>query len=144
MAKAPRKPQQLANARGYAQRQRTRSARQDVADAYEFSNGAVRREKVALDLDRDEERAAKSDNGDSEDDLRSRIAKRVNEDEVHSEDDEEIDSDEAFEGSDEERYASFSFAQRKKARLRVVYSLVLTCIFADGRKEDEGACATEF
>ncbi|KZW00502.1 small-subunit processome [Exidia glandulosa HHB12029] len=112
--KQTRKPQQSANARGFALRQQRRGKRSDASDAYEFSTDKVRREKVALDLDRDEERAGSGgDASDSDGDLRARIAKRVQEDEVRSEDDEDIDSDEAFEESDEERYASFKFSQKK-------------------------------
>lgn len=114
------KPQASANARGYAQRQQRRSAKQDVGDAYEYSADKIRREKVALELDRDEARAGSSDDGDGDDDLRAVIAKRVQEDAVRSEDDEEIDSDDAFEGSDDERYAALKFAQKKTVRCPLV------------------------
>lgn len=112
--------QQSANARGFAKRQERRKTREsrNPDDAYEFDADAkTRRSKVALDLDRDDEaRANNSDSDGSADDLRARIAKRVQEDTVASEDDEDIDSDDAFAESDNERFAGHKFSEKKQKK----------------------------
>ncbi|ESK95123.1 small nucleolar ribonucleoprotein complex subunit utp14 [Moniliophthora roreri MCA 2997] len=124
--KSSRKPSSLAkqkqfNANGYAKRQSRKAAKTASRlddDVYEYAPERVRRSKVALDLDREEETGfgGFGDDDDMED-LRLK-ARLVGDDEkLPSDDDEEIDSDEAFEESDEERFAGF-FSNKKKSKTK--------------------------
>ncbi|KAK0498773.1 Utp14-domain-containing protein [Armillaria luteobubalina] len=83
------------NAAGYAKRQaRKEKETAPSEDVYEYAPDAVRRSKVTLDLDRDEDFEQ----------LRARLIGENEDDEmIDSEDDEDIDSDAAFEESDEDR-----------------------------------------
>ncbi|KAH7105159.1 Utp14-domain-containing protein [Auriculariales sp. MPI-PUGE-AT-0066] len=118
--------QPSANARGYAKRRERKAGQQTASfdDAYEFASESQprnRRAGVALDLGRDDQARGAAD-GDSDSDgsavgmdeeLRIRIARRMQEDTVLSADDEEVDSDDAFDDEDEERFGSYAFAQKK-------------------------------
>ncbi|KAG6898857.1 hypothetical protein C0993_003500 [Termitomyces sp. T159_Od127] len=111
-----------ANAAGYAKRhsKKAKALSGLNTDVYEYAPEAIRRSKMALDLNRDE--AAEYGvglDGDNEarEELRARLIGENGDDEmIESGDDEEIDSDAAFEESDEERFAGF-FTD-KKSRVR--------------------------
>ncbi|EIW64453.1 Utp14-domain-containing protein [Trametes versicolor FP-101664 SS1] len=115
-----------ANALGYAKRHTLKSkalSAGDLGDVYEYQQDKVRRSKVKLELERDEAGGARSGSEEDEDgpatkgrDARPRLVGENDDDDAIGEDeDEEIDSDEAFEESDNERYAGFSFTEKKKA-----------------------------
>ena len=106
-----------ANAAGYAKRQARKVKAGALSDVYEHQQQRVRRDKVKLDLDRDEEAdrgfAGSDDEGFDRDALRARlIGENVDNEMIDSEDDEELDSDAAFESGDEEQYAGFSFGKK--------------------------------
>lgn len=102
-----------ANAVGYAKRhsKKAKALNGLGTDVYEYTPEAIRRSKMAFDLDRDE--AAEYGvglDGDNEarEEPRARLIGENGDDEIiESADDEEIDSDAAFEESDEERFAGF-------------------------------------
>ncbi|VDC05781.1 unnamed protein product [Peniophora sp. CBMAI 1063] len=107
-----------ANAVGYAKRHAGKAKAGALSDVYEHQQQRVRRDKVRLDLDRDEEAdrgfAGSDDEGFDRDALRARlIGENVDDEMIDSEDDEELDSDAAFESGDEEQYAGFSFGKKK-------------------------------
>ena len=120
----PRQPaESSSNARGYAKRkERKPSTSLDPADAYEYAAEKNRRAGVELDLGRDDQARghggsdedSDGDGVDLDDNLRAKIARRIQEDHVRSEDDEDIDSDDAFDDEDEQRFGSYKFAQSKK------------------------------
>jgi U3 small nucleolar RNA-associated protein 14 len=104
---------------GYAKRHARKAARSE--DVYEYAQEKVRRSKVALDLDREEERDAGAAYGFAPDDdvedfrMKARLIGENGEDKkINSEDNEEIDSDDAFDEDDDERFAGFF---SKKVRL---------------------------
>ncbi|KAG6891640.1 hypothetical protein C0992_001326 [Termitomyces sp. T32_za158] len=111
-----------ANATGYAIRhsKKAKALNGLGTDVYEYAPEAIRRSKMALDLDRDE--AAEYGvgiDGDNEarEELRARLIGENGDDEmIESGDDEEIDSDAAFEESDEERFAGFFTAKKPHIR----------------------------
>lgn len=101
---------------GYAKRHARKAANSAARseDVYEYAPEKVRRSKVALDLDREEERDAGAAHGFGPDDdiedfrMKARLIGENGEDEkINSEDDEEIDSDDAFDEDDDERFAGF-------------------------------------
>ncbi|KAJ3995838.1 Utp14-domain-containing protein [Lentinula boryana] len=104
-----------AAASGYAKRHARKAARSTgrSEDVYEYAPEKVRRSKIALDLDREEEMDAglgfPGGNDEVEDfRLKARLIGENEEDEkIDSEDDEEIDSDAAFDEDDDERFAGF-------------------------------------
>ncbi|KZV71015.1 Utp14-domain-containing protein [Peniophora sp. CONT] len=107
-----------ANAAGYAKRQERKVKTGALSDVYEHQQQRVRRDKVKLDFDREEEAdrggAGSDDDGFDRDALRARlIGENVDDEMIDSEDDEELDSDAAFESGDEDQYAGFSFGQKK-------------------------------
>ncbi|KAJ3833190.1 Utp14-domain-containing protein [Lentinula raphanica] len=115
-----------AAANGYAKRQARKAAKSNTRsadDVYEYAPEKVRRSKVALDLDREEELDAPGGADEVEDiRLKARLIGENDEDEkIDSEDDEEIDSDGAFDEDDDERFAGF-FTKKapKKASKRSV------------------------
>ncbi|KAJ3767843.1 Utp14-domain-containing protein [Lentinula raphanica] len=115
-----------AAANGYAKRQARKAAKSNARsadDVYEYAPEKVRRSKVALDLDREEELDALGGPDEVEDiRLKARLIGENDEDEkIDSEDDEEIDSDGAFDEDDDERFAGF-FTKKapKKASKRSV------------------------
>ncbi|KAH9849186.1 Utp14 protein-domain-containing protein [Lenzites betulinus] len=124
--KPARPSRKAANELGYAKRQTLKSkalSSRDVGDAYDYQQGKVRRSKLKLELDRDEitgtggaaSGSEEEEGGGRKRDARPRLVGENDDDDVIGDDeDEEIDSDEAFEESDEERYAGFSFSQKKK------------------------------
>lgn len=106
-----------ANATGYAKRHALKAKGGALSDVYEHQQQRVRRDKVKLDLDREEEAdrgfAGSDDDGFDRDALRARlIGENVDDEMIDSEDDEELDSDAAFESGDEEQYAGFSFGKK--------------------------------
>ncbi|KAK0223862.1 Utp14-domain-containing protein [Armillaria fumosa] len=105
------------NAAGYARRQaRKEKETAPSEDVYEYAPDAVRRSKVTLDLDRDEDFGGIPDGDDERQQLRARLIGENEDDEmIDSEDDEDIDSDAAFEESDEDRFAGF-FSRKKKGK----------------------------
>ncbi|KAJ3912579.1 Utp14-domain-containing protein [Lentinula edodes] len=111
---------------GYAKRHERKAAKSAgrFEDVYEYAPGKVRRSKIALDLDRDEEMDAGPLGNGGEDDMedirmKARLIGENEEDEkIDSEDDEEIDSDAAFDDDDDERFAGF-FTKKKKASKQV-------------------------
>ncbi|KAI0368900.1 Utp14-domain-containing protein [Pilatotrama ljubarskyi] len=131
-AKPARPSRKAANALGYAKRQTLKSkaiSRGDIEDVYEYQQETVRRAKVQLQLEKDEMLGAGGAGSGSEDDEQGAAGKRRDrrprlvgenddDDRIGEDEDEEIDSDEAFEESDEERFAGFSFSQKKKARTK--------------------------
>ncbi|KAJ3885140.1 Utp14-domain-containing protein [Lentinula edodes] len=114
---------------GYAKRHERKAAKSAgrFEDVYEYAPEKVRRAKIALDLDRDEEMdAGPFGNGGADDmeDIRmkARLIGENDEDEkIGSEDDEEIDSDAAFDDDDDERFAGFFTKKllKKKASKQV-------------------------
>lgn len=118
-----RPPHSKTNAAGYAQRhsKKTKALNGLGSDVYEYAPEAIRRSKMALDLDRDEatEYGVGLD-GDNEarQELRARLVGENGDDEmIESADDEEIDSDAAFEESDEERFAGFFTTKKVSMQL---------------------------
>ncbi|KAK7695122.1 hypothetical protein QCA50_002312 [Cerrena zonata] len=124
----PRKPQNKSsqkqnNERGFAKRQLQKSQKpsksNDHADVYEYQPEKTRRSKVKMQLGRDEIDGARDDHSGSEDghDPRGGRPRLVGESDdeggIASDEDEEIDSDAAFDESDEERFAGFSFSNKK-------------------------------
>ncbi|KAK0451758.1 Utp14-domain-containing protein [Armillaria borealis] len=107
------------NAAGYAKRQaRKEKETAPSEDVYEYAPDAVRRSKVKLDLDRDEDFSGIPDGDDEREQLRARLIGENEDDEmIDSEDDEDIDSDAAFEESDEDRFAGF-FSRKKKGKAK--------------------------
>ncbi|KAK0220989.1 Utp14-domain-containing protein [Armillaria nabsnona] len=107
------------NAAGYAKRQaRKEKETAPSEDVYEYAPDAVRRSKVKLDLDRDEDFGGIPDGDDEREQLRARLIGENEDDEmIDSEDDEDIDSDAAFEESDEDRFAGF-FSRKKKGKAK--------------------------
>ncbi|KAK0484734.1 Utp14-domain-containing protein [Armillaria novae-zelandiae] len=106
------------NAAGYAKRQ-ARKGKETVPseDVYEYAPDAVRRSKITLDLDRDEDFGGIPDGDDEREQLRARLIGENEDDEmIDSEDDEDIDSDAAFEESDEDRFAGFFSRKKKKGK----------------------------
>lgn len=100
-----------ANAAGYAKRHSGKEKKTSLSDVYEFTQGKVRRSKVRLELDRDEDMGGGDDAMDEV--PRARLVGEEGEDDhIDSGDDEEIDSDEAFEESDEGRFAGFNFSRK--------------------------------
>ncbi len=97
------------NAAGYAKRQARKEKETALSeDVYEYAPDVVRRSKVKLDLDRDEDFGGIPDGDDEREQLRARLIGENEDDEmIDSEDDEDIDSDAAFEESDEDRFAGF-------------------------------------
>ncbi|KAI0354648.1 Utp14-domain-containing protein [Trametes cingulata] len=132
-AKPARPSRKAANALGYAKRQTLKSksiSRGDIEDVYEYQQDKVRRAKVKLQLEKDELLGAGGAESGSEDDGQGATGKRRDrrprlvgendeDDRIDEDEDEEIDSDEAFEESDEERFAGFSFSQKKKAKSKL-------------------------
>ncbi|KAG6901574.1 hypothetical protein C0995_010342 [Termitomyces sp. Mi166 len=114
----PRPSHGKANAAGYAQRhsKKAKALKGLGSDIYEYAPEAIRRSKVALDLDRDEATeygVGLDGDNDAREELRARLIGENGDDEIiDSADDEEIDSDAAFEESDEERFAGF-FSTKK-------------------------------
>ncbi|KAK0205350.1 Utp14-domain-containing protein [Desarmillaria ectypa] len=108
------------NAAGYAKRQaRKEKETAPSEDVYEYAPDAVRRSKVKLDLDRDEDFGGIPDVDDEREQLRARLIGENEDDEmIDSEDDEDIDSDAAFEESDEDRFAGF-FSRKKKGKAKI-------------------------
>lgn len=112
---AKTKSKSEANAAGYEKRLARKGKKPsngDLNDLYEHVETKVRRSKVTLDLDRDEEFdyavGLDSKTAEEREELRARlIGENQDDEEIASEDDEEIDSDAAFEESDEERFAGF-------------------------------------
>ncbi|KAI0828818.1 Utp14 protein-domain-containing protein [Trametes gibbosa] len=122
--KPARPSRKAANALGYAKRQTLKSkvlSDRDVGDAYDYQQDKVRRSKLKLQLDKDEilgnggaGSGSEEEEGRRKRDAQPRLVGENDDNDVIGEDeDEEIDSDEAFEESDEERYAGFSFSQKK-------------------------------
>ncbi|KAJ3715559.1 Utp14-domain-containing protein [Lentinula guzmanii] len=114
-----------AAASGYAKRHARKAARSTSRseDVYEYAPEKVRRSKIALDLDREEEMDAGlgvPDGNDEVEDfrLKARLIGENEEDEkIDSEDDEEIDSDAAFDEDDDERFAGFFTKKVLKKKL---------------------------
>ncbi|PBK84660.1 Utp14-domain-containing protein [Armillaria gallica] len=108
------------NAAGYAKRQaRKEKETAPSEDVYEYAPDVVRRSKVKLDLDRDEDFGGIPDDDDEREQLRARLIGENEDDEmIDSEDDEDIDSDAAFEESDEDRFAGFFSRKKGKAKTK--------------------------
>ncbi|KAJ3901115.1 Utp14-domain-containing protein [Lentinula edodes] len=116
-------------ASGYAKRHERKAAKSAgrFEDVYEYAPEKVRRAKIALDLDRDEEMdAGPLGNGGADDmeDIRMKarlIGENEEDEKIDSEDDEEIDSDAAFDDDDDERFAGFFTKKvlKKKASKQV-------------------------
>ncbi|KAG7442817.1 Utp14-domain-containing protein [Guyanagaster necrorhizus] len=107
------------NAAGYAKRQ-ARKVKEAAPseDVYEYVPDTVRRSKVKLDLDKDEDFGGIPDGDDEREQLRARLIGENEDDEmIDSEDDEDINSDAAFEESDEDRFAGF-FSRKKKGEVK--------------------------
>ncbi len=111
------------NAAGYAKRQARKEKETALSeDVYEYAPDAVRRSKVKLDLDRDEDFGGIPDGDGEREQLRARLIGENEDDEmIDSEDDEDIDSDAAFEESDEDRFAGSS---RERWALVVAFDIV--------------------
>ncbi|KIK56858.1 hypothetical protein GYMLUDRAFT_99016 [Collybiopsis luxurians FD-317 M1] len=120
-----------AAAAGYAKRHAKKAANSlsRSQDVYEYTPEKVRRSKIGLDLDRDEEMdgGARPGYGNDDDEemedirMKARLIGENGEDEkIDSEDDEEIDSDAAFDEDDDERFAGFfsKKVEKKKAKKR--------------------------
>lgn len=108
------------NATGYANRLKQKSTpkKPSLGDVYEFEEESkVRRSKVKLDLEREEE-AGFGQYGSDDEGPGFKNAKLIgidgDEERIASDDDEEIDSDAAFEESDEDRFAGFTFQSTKR------------------------------
>ncbi|KAJ3882859.1 Utp14-domain-containing protein [Lentinula edodes] len=124
-----RKSSAATAASGYAKRHERKAAKSAgrFEDVYEYAPEKVRRAKIALDLDRDEEMDAGPFGNGGEDDMedirmKARLIGENEEDEkIDSEDDEEIDSDAAFDDDDDERFAGFFTKKvlKKKASKQV-------------------------
>ncbi|KAJ3807425.1 Utp14-domain-containing protein [Lentinula aff. lateritia] len=124
-----RKSSAATAASGYAKRHERKAAKfaGRFEDVYEYAPEKVRRSKIALDLDRDEEMDAGPLGNGGEDDMedirmKARLIGENEEDEkIDSEDDEEIDSDAAFDDDDDERFAGFFTKKvlKKKASKQV-------------------------
>ncbi|KAJ3861098.1 Utp14-domain-containing protein [Lentinula novae-zelandiae] len=114
---------------GYAKRHERKAAKSAgrFEDVYEYAPEKVRRSKIALDFDRDEEMGAGPLGNGGEDDMedlrmKARLIGENEEDEkIDSEDDEELDSDAAFDDDDDERFAGFFTKKvlKKKASKQV-------------------------
>lgn len=106
------------NAAGYNKRKAAKAkSAGGLEDVYEYQQERVRRSKVKLQLERDEEmggnRSDDDDDMEGKSELKPRLVGEHDDDVIGEEEDEEIDSDAAFEESDEERFAGFSFASSK-------------------------------
>ncbi|KAK0194413.1 Utp14-domain-containing protein [Armillaria mellea] len=132
------------NAAGYAKRQARKEKEKETApseDVYEYAPDAVRRSKVTLDLDRDEDFGGIPDGDDEREQLRARLVGENEDDEmIDSGDDEDIDSDAAFEESDEDRFAGF-FSSKKKGKAKTKMRPVVR--FADVDLNEDEVMAEE-
>ncbi|KAF8592755.1 small-subunit processome [Ramaria rubella] len=108
-----------ARAAEYYKRRSRKAEAASTGDVYEYFSGKNKRSAVILSLDKDETMGLGPENVDDgiqadRDALRTHIMSMGDADGVvNSEDDEEIESDDAFEESDEERFAGFSFSNKK-------------------------------
>lgn len=105
-----RKSHKTDNVSGYAKRQARKAKTVQSSDVYEYAPERVKRSKVRLELDREEETGFDVEDEDMEERerLRARLIGENGDDEmIDSADDEEIDSEAAFEESDEDRFAGF-------------------------------------
>lgn len=105
-----------AAANGYAKRHARKiassDARTEEGEVYEYAPEKVRRSKIAMDLDREEEMdfGAGGENDMDMEDFRMKarlIGENEENEKIDSDDDEEIDSDAAFDDEDDERFAGF-------------------------------------
>ncbi|KAE9395799.1 Utp14-domain-containing protein [Gymnopus androsaceus JB14] len=103
---------------GYAKRHARKAANSAAhsEDVYEYAPEKVRRSKITMDLDREEEMDSGAAPGfgnnqdDDMEDFRTKarlIGENEENEKIDSEDDEEIDSDAAFDDDDDERFAGF-------------------------------------
>ncbi|KAJ4473028.1 Utp14-domain-containing protein [Lentinula aciculospora] len=140
-------------ASGYAKRQARKEAKSAgrSEDVYEYSPDKIRRSKIALDLDREEEMDAGPSFPDLDDDmddfrLKARLIGENEEDErIDSADDEEIDSDDAFDEEDDERFAGF-FSKKNTQALKKKATKKASVKFADVNlnEDDDHAELQEF
>lgn len=105
-----------AAANGYAKRHARKiassDARNEEGEVYEYAPEKVRRSKIAMDFDREEEIdfGAGGENDMDMEDFRMKarlIGENEENEKIDSDDDEEIDSDAAFDDEDDERFAGF-------------------------------------
>ncbi|THH10407.1 hypothetical protein EW145_g1352 [Phellinidium pouzarii] len=152
---ASRPSSRLENAAGFAKRRAHTAKAAEDADVYDYHPGKSRRANVSLALDDDESRGAGYDDGEDGDegedeDRTKRMPRLVGEGEederIGSDEDEEIDSDAAFDESDEERFAEFSFKEKKgPAKSRKVRKISRIVRFAevDLDEDDDAAQGSE-
>lgn len=107
------------NAAGYNKRKAAKAQSSGgLEDVYEYQQERVRRSKVKLQLEKDEEMGGRGERSDDDEmdgksELKPRLVGEHDDDVIGEEEDEEIDSDAAFEESDDERFAGFGFASSK-------------------------------
>lgn len=133
-AKTHKPSHKTANALGYAKRHslKSKATTSSLSDVYEHQQEKVRREKVKLQLAKDEliEFGGGEDGSEDEDAAHTRggekqprlVGEHDDDSGIEEDEDEEIDSDAAFEESDEERYAGFSFSNNVRMPLFSWYS----------------------
>ena len=120
-----------------AKRKKVHKSSRTHAVDYEYTPSTPhRREKVTLDLSK-EEKAGRYSNDDDDDDLskmKTRLIKLVRDQDatIGSDEDEEIESDDAFEGDDEERFAEFSFGHSVRCVVNVFDSAEQVLITREG------------